>query len=344
MISASLSESAEIRDARDDLTQVVVDATLGPFNRVIKSYVAFNFLFIALGTIELLTLTFFFTQLSDSALLALTLAFFFLTVFTYLVLRIYLLSKKPVQFLRIRDSFVAMCRELYDYQEELPESYFELANACLYCNRSLEGLELSYYQPPRWLYAISSTMEHFSYWWHWEDLHRMRELLLQEAINELLKLVRAEPTHLQVHTALANAYVTLSGLYVTSASHSADRYDEDCWLPPAHLVPELEEKFRCAAQRAIEEFKILNDYAPDDPWIHAQLAYSYHDLQMPLEEIREYETILRLKADDMDTLFRLGVLYFQQGMNAMGLQVYEELKRHHYEKAETLIGYYGSAK
>ena len=29
-------------------------------------------------------------------------------------------------------------------------------------------------------------------------------------------------------------------------------------------------------------------------------------------------------------------------MNAKGLQVYEELKRSHYEKAEALIDYYGS--
>ena len=129
-------------------------------------------------------------------------------------------------------------------------------------------------------------MEHFSGWWHWEDLHRMRELLLQEAIEELLKLVRCEPTHLQVHTALANAYVTLSSLYV--CPRPQERFDEDRWFLPVHLVQELGQKFRSAAERAIEEFKILNDYAPDDPWIHTQLAYSYHDLQMPQEEIREY--------------------------------------------------------
>ncbi len=340
-MAISVSDVSGGRDDRNDLTQVVVDAMLGPFNRVVRSYVAFNFLFLFLGTAELLALTVFFIRLSDSALLASMLALLFLTLFTYFILRIYLVSKKPVQFLRIRDTFVGMCCELYDYQEGLPESYFELANACIYCTRSLEGLEFSYYHPPRWLEVISPTMEYFSCWWHWEDLHRLRELLLQKAIDELLKLVRSEPTHLQVHTALANAYVTLSGLYVSP--RTADRYDEDRWLPPAHLARELDEKFRYAAERAIEEFKILNDYAPDDPWIHAQLAYSYHDLQMPQEEIREYETVLRLKADDMDTLFRLGVLYFQQGMNAKGLQVYEELRRYHYEKAETLIGYYGSA-
>jgi len=343
MIGASVSATAAPRDERDDLTQVVVDATLGPFNRVIKSYVMFNFLFLVLATAELLVLTVFFTRLSDSAVIALTLALFFLTVFTYFILRIYLISKKPMQFRRIRDTFVSMCRELYDYREDLPESYFELANACIYCNRSLEGLEFSYYRPPQWLNVISTTMESFSLWWHWEDLFRMRELLLQEAIQELLKLVRCEPTHLQIHTALANAYVTLSGLYVSPRIQ--DRYEEeDQWAPPSHLSQELHKKFRSAAERAIEEFKILNDYAPDDPWIHSQLAYSYRDLQMPLEEIREYETVLRLKHDDMDTLFRLGVLYFQQGMNAKGLQVYEELMRSHYEKAEALIGYYGTTE
>jgi len=96
------------------------------------------------------------------------------------------------------------------------------------------------------------------------------------------------------------------------------------------------------AERAIEEFKVLNDYAPNDPWVHAQLAYSYHDLQMPKEEIKEYETILKLNPGDRDTLYKLGLLYFQEGMNAQGLRIYEELKRSHYKKAESLMENYGS--
>jgi hypothetical protein len=35
------------------------------------------------------------------------------------------------------------------------------------------------------------------------------------------------------------------------------------------------------------------------------------------------------------------VLYFQQGRNAAGLEVYEELKRSNYKKAESLISFYG---
>jgi hypothetical protein len=103
----------------------------------------------------------------------------------------------------------------------------------------------------------------------------------------------------------------------------------------------LKKKFRETAGKAIEELKILSEFAPDDPWVHSQLAYSYHDLQMPVQEIREYETICRLAPQDKDALLKLGTLYFQLGENALGLKVFEELRRSHYKKAEQLIESYG---
>ena len=134
----------------------------------------------------------------------------------------------------------------------------------------------------------------------------------------------------------------LSGLYVDP--RKLDGYDEENAIPSKKYDEKFEKKFRMTAEKAIEEFKILSQYAPNDPWIHAQLAYSYHDLQMPLEEIQQYETIQKLNPDDKDNLYKLGVLYFQQGMNAKGLKVYEELKKAHYKKAENLIKHYGNLK
>ncbi len=131
----------------------------------------------------------------------------------------------------------------------------------------------------------------------------------------------------------------LYGLYVDP--RQIEGSDDDRWIPHHDYETILKRKFRATAERAIEEFKILNAYAPNDPWVHAQLAYSYHDLQMPEEEMKEYETIIRLCPDDKETLFKLGVLYFQQGLNAQGLRVYEELKSSHYQKAEILIQHYG---
>ncbi len=112
--------------------------------------------------------------------------------------------------------------------------------------------------------------------------------------------------------------------------------------PPKKYSKSFKQKFRLTAEKAIEEFKILSDYAPHDPWVHAQLAYSYRDLQMPKEEIKEYEAILQLCPDDKETLFKLGKLYFEQGQNAKGLKIYETLKFSHYKKAESLIHFYGA--
>jgi hypothetical protein len=36
------------------------------------------------------------------------------------------------------------------------------------------------------------------------------------------------------------------------------------------------------------------------------------------------------------------MIYFEQGQNAKGLQVYEELKKANYKKAEDLIAIYGT--
>jgi tetratricopeptide (TPR) repeat protein len=168
----------------------------------------------------------------------------------------------------------------------------------------------------------------------------MKELLLTTAVEEHLKVVKCEPTNLEAHAALANAYVTLSSLYADPQKFHD--YDEERYIPIERFSAQMQAKFRATAERAIEEFQILHDYAPEDPWVHIQLAYSYHDLQMPQEEIREYEIVLSLRPHDQDTLFKLGMLYFQQGMNAKGLRVYETLKRSHYKKADSLIKFYGS--
>ncbi len=115
---------------------------------------------------------------------------------------------------------------------------------------------------------------------------------------------------------------------------------EMVWVPPDYFSEETQQKFTSAAERAIEEFKILDDYAPNDQWVHAQLASLYHDIGLPEQEILEFEKMLKIAPQDRQILFRLGVLYFQQGYNAKGLRVYEQLKKSKDKKADELISYY----
>ncbi len=320
----------------------IIDPLLPQFERMMKSYVFFNMLFLSLGTLEFVLMISFFTFLAQSAILAFSLGLFFLTFFSYFTLKIYYQTKKAEQYKEVIQRYLRSCKGVLNYQEGCTEYHIALANACSKLADHLHGRESSFYQLPQWLKFLNPYVEKFSFWWHWQDIHRIKELLLILTVEENIRLVKCEPTSLEVHASLANAYVMLSGLYVDP--RKLEGFDEDHWIPQERYSPQMEEKFRAVAERAIEEFKVLNDYAPNDPWVHAQLAYSYRDLQMPHEEIKEYETILKLKPGDRDTLYKLGLLYFKQGFNSQGLRIYEELKRTNYKKAESLMENYGTYK
>lgn len=305
--------------------------------RTLWTYLFFNLFFACLTATEVLFFLSFSTFFDASKLLAYILAAIFLTFFSFLVLRLYIQVKKPEQLLNHCEEYLSQCKELIHYQEGVAEHHIALASAAFRLASNLAEKEYTLFTIPL-LQSITPLLEKFSSWIHWKDFHRMRECLLMIAVEQHIKVIKCAPTNLEVHAALANAYVRLSAIYADPKKQEG--IDEERWIPKERTSQEMKEKFIKTAERAIEEFKILNDYAPHDPWVHMQLAYSYHDLQMPLEEIREYEIILSLRPNDHDVIFKLGVLYFEQGMTAKGLRIYEALKRLHPQKAENLIKFY----
>lgn len=318
----------------------IFDSIFADFDSLMKRHAMFHLFFVSVCTLEVVILASLFVTLAQSLVLALSLSIVFFTFFAYFTLRIYFQTKKPEQFQEIKNRYLAACKDLLHYQEGVEDHYKSLANACCKFANKLHAKEYNYYVPPSWLSFLAPLMERLSCRWHWKDIYFMKEQMLKEAVNQHVKLVKCQPTNLDSHASLANAYVMLSGLYIDPRKFEG--YDEDRWIPKDKYTSKFDDRFRFTAERAIEEFKILCEYAPDDPWVHSQLAYSYHDLQMPLEEIKEYEIIYKLAPTDKDNLYKLGMLYFQQGMNAKGLRIYEELKKMHYFKAESLIKYYGS--
>jgi hypothetical protein len=154
--------------------------------------------------------------------------------------------------------------------------------------------------------------------WFKNDSIRMRELFVRAALGEQLQQVRETPTDLEVHASLANTYLVFARL----------------------MQIRSEELFRKYIQLALEEFRIMNDYAPQDPWVHEQLAHGYGELGMVKEQIGEWETLLSLRPHDRDVMVHLGRLYFEHGCAARGLRIYEQLKRMNYKRAEELISCY----
>jgi|SaaInlV_200m_DNA_3_1039701.scaffolds.fasta_scaffold00253_8 tetratricopeptide (TPR) repeat protein len=327
------------KKAYTDQVRTLCDTAQHRFGHIVKTYALISMAFIVLIAMEGIFFLGFMTTLSRSSMLAVSLAVLFLTVFAYFIMKLYISTKKPEQLLDLREKYLDACKDFIKYQEGLPEHHIALAHAAVKLAESLNMRQYNYYIPPKWLDVAADTMEMFSCWWHWHDVLSMRELMLSFAIEEHISVIKTEPTNLELHAALANAYVMLSGLYINP--RTVEGYDEDKWIPPQRMSASMKEKFESTAQKAIEEFTILNDYAPNDPWVHSQLAYSYHDLRMPEKEIEQYEIILKLMPEDPEILYKLGILYFQEGMTAKGLQIYEILRGKSQKKATQLITFYG---
>lgn len=341
-MSTQLENEAAFEDAffQNNLPQYY-RSILREFRKVTHSFVSFNLLFSALFVSELLLFFLFLPFLSRSAVLAFALGGLFLTCFSYFVLLFYFQAKKPEQLQNLKDQFIQSCRQVLSLPPGEAQHHLSVAAALSKLAAYLHDFEWNFYKVPSFLQVFSGLISRFSAYCYWEDVFKMKLLLIESAIDEHLKQIVLTPTDLEVHASLANTYVALSKIYLAPTQENPVQKNKPTAKQLKNL-PFYDEKFRAAARLAIEEFRILSHYAPNDPWVHEQLAVGYRDLNMPEEEVKEVETLLKLRSQDKEILFRLGTLYFKQGQNAKGLQVYEELRKANFKKAESLIASYGT--
>ncbi len=325
----------------EDLTDRFCTEALDLFKQVTRQYALFHISFFSIAIIELVCFTLFFSFLTQTTIFAFSLAGLFLTGFTYFVLLFYFQAKKPEQLLDVRSRFLAACKSTLPHPEATTEYHLGISSALQRMLTTLHRQEYTYYSLPASFETLSSLTEKFSVWTHWKDLHQMKELLLLRIIQEKIELIKLKPTDLESHARLADAYVALSRLYMDPRKLYPN--EDHPFVSPEYASSEMVAKFQKAAAKAIEEYKILDAYAPNDPWVHAQLASIYRDLELPLEEMREYETLLKASSPDSQILLRLGTLYFAHGQSAQGLRLYEILKNHNDPHAETLIAHYGAS-
>jgi len=324
-----------------DLTDRFCTDALNDFKQVTRQYALFHISFFSIGVLELAAFVLFFSFLTKSTIFAFSLAGLFLTVFTYFVLLFYLQAKKPQQLLDLKSNFIEACKSSIPYVNTSTEYHSAISAALQRMLTTLHRQEYSYYSLPATFETLSPLMQKFSVWTHWKDLLQMKELLLLMIIRERIEVIKIQPTDLESHAHLADAYLALSKLYMDP--RKLHPHDEHLFVSPEYASNEMLEKFKGASLKAIEEYKILDSYAPDDPWVHAQLAGVYRCLDLPHEEMREYEEILKNSSGDSELLYRLGTLYFAHGFSAQALRLYEVLKRNNDPKAEELIASYGAS-
>lgn len=303
-------------------------SVLKDFKKIVHSHILLHILFISLIIGEMIG---FLPFIQKSAMAALGISLFFLTIFSYLVIFIYSQTRKPERLLRLKTMFLDSCRRHISIPVGEVHHHLTIADALLKLASYLEDFEKNFYKLPTIAQFLNKVFNKFSSYFYWKDVFHLKKLLLSAAVEEHLKQIRITPTDLEIHASLAATYVAQSKIYRLKGRN---RKTQGLFV----------KDFRSSSHLAIEEFEILNSYAPNDPWIHEQLAIGYQELDMPDYELKEVELLAQLRPHDKEILFRLGELYFQQGMNAKGLRIYEELKQLNFKKSEALISYYGILK
>ncbi len=340
MLPPPTQETIEPEKLQQEI-EAICQYTLKKTRKTLLSYSCFHLGAFAFLALQLIAVLFSLATFSQNISAAFFIASLFLSSFSYMILLFYFQAKKPDQFLHLQKNYLEQIEKIIPFSNGDSEYHMAVSQAIYRLVERLENSEYTLFFFSKTKRSSSIFMQKLSAFLHWKDLLRIKELLLSSSIEELIQLVKSEPIDLEAHASLAEAHLNLGKTYLDPRKKHP--HIDFPWIPKDYANPLMEKKFRFAAQRAIEEFKILDEYVPHDPWVHAQLANIYHDLEMIKQEIGEYEKILEIAPNDKQVLFRLGILYFQQGHNAKGLHIYRKLKDNQEDIAAELISYYGGA-
>jgi len=307
------------------------------FSKINRNYVFFHTFFIFALSSGLIFFGLLFSSFLQSIAMAFWLAGIFLTVFTYLVLLFYLQGRRPERLMQLRDEYIEAAQTCIPFEQGSLEYHCCITEAIVHLISRLQIPSVE----SKWVLAsetLSYLVEKLRIWTRWKDLLKLKEMLLLTSIQEHIRLIKKEPSDLEAHSSLASNYVSLASLYEDPKKLALN--DNLCWTPPEYASEEMRKKFEMALERALEEYHIIDEYAPNDPWVHAQRASLYKELQQPEAEQKEYEKILEIEPQNAEILLRLGKLYFRKGENAKGLKIYNHLQGLDQEKAQEIISHY----
>ncbi len=320
-------------DEFEHLVEDQCQIALGKFKQILNNYALFHFSFLIILTLQILLTIALSTINVKSLPFAIMLASIFCTIFSYLIITYYFQGKKTNQFNEIKMTFFNECKKSLIFDMDKNEYHLSLANSAFQLTTYIRQKHVYAFHFPPFRF-LEDTMLKISFFVHWRDILAMQELLMNSSIKEHITLILQTPTSLSAHISLANAYIAISKIY----TQPADLLLKDSFLCKRIFEKQIiKNKFNQSTEKAIEELKVLDDLAPNDPWIHAQLANCYHHLEMPGDEIHEYEILINLRSTDKEILYRLGSLYFHIGKNASGLKIYERLLQLDNKIAKSLI-------
>jgi len=331
--SCVVFNTATFQEQIDSIAKPFIDQ----FQKINRGHLLFHSFFLGSLSAEFLLFSLFFSSFLQSMAMAFWLAGFFLTLFTYLVLLFYRQGRGPERLTQLRDEFIDTIHTCIPFDPGTLEYHCCITESIVQFASQLRIAPIQ----SRFIQAsetLSYLREKFRIWSRWKSLLQLKEMLFLSSIEEHIRLIKSAPTDLEAHASLASNYVALATLYQDPKKLTHN--ENLVWTPPEYLSDEMRAQFERALERALEEYQIIGEYAPDDPWVHAQKASIYKELERFDDEQKEYELILEIDPENRQILMRLGKLYFLRGENAKGLLIYDQLRQVDIVSANEVIASY----
>lgn len=305
------------------------------FKKIIRNHILFHTLcFFYLLSLSL-CVYFFSGPFKNLSLLSIFIALLSLSTFTYLALIFYFQSKKKDQFEHLTDWYVSISKKAIGGEFSYLEHYLSLAGGLYHFSHYLNPKNMPLYKVKAPLPSLQKILKKLALFIYVKDFHKLKEMLMIACIEQHLELLKYEPTHLEVHGSLANSYLALAKIYKYSKNHELlDSLSLD------KLPDESKIKFRNTILHAIQEYQILEDDLPEDPWVLMQLAICYHELEDYDNEILYFEKILNSSQNNYAIMMRLAELYFSQKKHSKGFKLYKMLKENQVDGADLLMENY----
>lgn len=251
-----------------------------------------------------------------------------LTIITLLIAYIawrFIIEKREEECTSILNIFVHECTTTFSAFETTSATYLIQSEAARTLTRDLAHIDstlISVHNP-----SLKPAFCKLSRHLHGSTLFSMRKLLLTHAAQMLINVIMEDPTTSSHHKKLAIVYLEMARLYVQSAS--VDGNDA------VH--------YRQAVSRAVSALQVAVEFDCQDPWIFEQLIECYGALKERDKQLAICAQLVKLRPHHPDILQMVGKRYFEHGLHAEGLKIYETLKVNHPDRARTLLHTYCAA-
>lgn len=309
-----------------------LSAALGLFKKITEEHARFHAISFSLFGLEVFLFILLYGYLQKTLWITFLFGAILFTAISYFVIRFYLDSKKPDSLLSLKDYYLDLCKKELVFSENSKEFHLNLSQNLFDFANALFGYEYQIYRSPT--KSLIPFFRHMSCFFHWKEVFFIREQLMQQAIDEHIQIVQLFPNDLETHASLAESFILISKLYDELLKA------HEPWIKKNIQDLDIQNKFLISSDLALEELNIVENLQDKTPWSLSQKASIYHVLKKPLDEILCYETILSINPQDEAAIYRLGVLYFTQGIITKGLACYHKLKDSGDERASTLIQLY----